>query len=64
MSLEQAFCTAFEYNQETTAFTNLNHLLDENIIQQAFETAGVATVRKRRLPLDAIMWSVIGMSFY
>lgn len=64
MSLEQAFCTAFEFHQEATAFTNLHHLLDENIIQQAFETAGVATVRKRRLPLDAIMWSVIGMSFY
>ncbi len=47
MSLEQAFCTAFEYHQEATAFTNLHHLLDENIIRQAFEAAGVATVRKR-----------------
>ena len=64
MSLEQAFCTAFEYHQQSFPFENLNHLLDENIIQQAFETAGVATVRKRRLPLDAVMWSVIGMSFY
>lgn len=64
MPLEQAFCTAFEYHQQSIPFENLNHLLDENIIQQAFETAGVATVRKRRLPLDAVMWSVIGMSFY
>ncbi|MFA0310635.1 transposase domain-containing protein, partial [Vibrio splendidus] len=33
-------------------------------IQQGFEQAGVATVRRRRLPLEAVLWSVVGMSLF
>ena len=42
----------------------LKNVLDADIFEQAFEYAGVATVRRRRLPLEAIMWSVIGMSLF
>ncbi len=42
----------------------VKNVLDSNILEQAFEHAGVATLRRRRLPLDAVMWSVIGMSLF
>jgi hypothetical protein len=64
MSIEQALCTAFEHHQEHATYQKLNQFLDVDILNQAFEESGVATVRKRRLPLEAVMWSVIGMSFY
>lgn len=64
MNLEQALCSTVENNQQYFSYEKLNQFLDEDIVQQAFETAGVATVRKRRLPLEAVMWSVIGMSLY
>ncbi len=41
----------------------LNAILDLNILEQAFEYADVATVRRRRLPLEAVMWSVIGRCY-
>ncbi|WP_409202111.1 transposase domain-containing protein, partial [Pseudomonas asiatica] len=34
------------------ALEGLGALLDPDLVQQAFETAGVATIRKRRLPLE------------
>ncbi|WP_420875344.1 transposase domain-containing protein [Pseudoalteromonas ostreae] len=33
-------------------------------MEHAFQQAGVATVRKRRLPLEAVLWSIIGMSLF
>ncbi|HFQ5052333.1 transposase domain-containing protein [Vibrio vulnificus] len=33
-------------------------------MQQGFEKAGVATVRRRHLPLEAVFWSVVGMSLF
>ncbi len=64
MNLEQALCTTVESNQDFLSYEKLNQFLDDDIVRQAFQTAGVATVRKRRLPLEAVMWSVIGMSLY
>lgn len=42
----------------------LKGVIDPAILEQAFEYAGVATVRRRRLPLESVMWSVIGMSLF
>ena len=39
-------------------------LLSPELIQQGFEQAGVATIRKRRLTLEAVLWSIIGMALY
>ncbi|WAJ71885.1 transposase domain-containing protein [Catenovulum adriaticum] len=64
MRLEQAFCKTITTNQPVYTFEKLNQFLDPDFVQQGFEKAGVATVRKRRLPLEAVMWSVIGMSLY
>ncbi|WP_256678621.1 transposase domain-containing protein, partial [Pseudomonas sp. FSL R10-2172] len=38
------------------ALEGLGALLDPDIVKQAFESAGVSTIRKRRLPLESLVW--------
>ncbi|MFA0512527.1 IS4 family transposase [Vibrio breoganii] len=63
-----SFFSAFEempsFLDGINTLDKLNTILDPEILEQAFEYAGVATVRRRRLPLEAVMWSVIGMSLF
>ncbi|WP_425607898.1 transposase domain-containing protein [Pseudoalteromonas rhizosphaerae] len=33
-------------------------------MEHAFQQTGVATVRKHRLPLEAVLWSIIGVSLF
>lgn len=46
------------------ALEGLGELLDPELVKAAFESAGVATLRKRRLPLEAMIWCVIGMALF
>ncbi len=39
-------------------------MLDPSLVEQALEQAGVATLRKRRLPLEMMLWCVISMAFF
>ncbi|MGL4220537.1 MAG: transposase domain-containing protein [Shewanella sp.] len=57
MQLQQALNTAFNASTKFSSFEQLSSFLDPTIIAEA----GVATVRKRRLPLEAVMWTVVGM---
>ena len=43
---------------------SLSEILDESLIQQALAESGVATLRKRRLPLELMVWSVIGSALF
>lgn len=47
-----------------TEFTSLADVLEPDIIQSCLESNGVATLRKRKLPMDAMIWTVIGMSLF
>ena len=64
MQLQQALNTAFNASTQFNKFEQLSSFLDPEIVDEAFVEAGVATVRKRRLPLEAVMWTVIGMSLF
>ena len=65
MSLIQHFDDMSSFLDDVhTLDKTCSKVLDPDILEQAFEHAGVATVRRRRLPLEAIMWSVIGMSLF
>nr|WP_194362771.1 IS4 family transposase [Neptunicella marina] len=64
VQLQQALNTAFNASTQFSTFEQLSSFLDPTIIDTAFVESGVATVRKRRLPLEAVMWSVIGMSLF
>ena len=46
------------------AIEGLDSLLDPSLVEQALELAGVATLRKRRLPLEMMLWCVISMAFF
>lgn len=47
-----------------TEFSCLADVLEPDIIQSCLEASGVATLRKRKLPMDAMIWAVIGMALF
>ncbi len=64
MSFIPAFKELPSFLDDINTLDKLKAMLDPDILEQACEHAGVATVRRRRLPLEAVMWSVIGMSLF
>lgn len=64
MQLQTALDTAFHQSTSFHSFESLSQFLDPAIVEQGFANAGIATLRKRRLPLEAVLWSVIGMSLF
>ncbi|WP_372339286.1 transposase domain-containing protein, partial [Alteromonas stellipolaris] len=51
MDIKTALDNAFNASTQFHSFEKLSSFLDPSIIDEAFVEAGVATVRKRRLPL-------------
>lgn len=47
-----------------TEFHSLADVLEPEVIQSCLDSNGVATLRKRKLPMDAMIWAVIGMSLF
>lgn len=64
MRLDNALHTAFNASSQFHTFEQLSEFLDPAIVEQALRESGVATVRKRRLPVEAVLWTVIGMSLF
>ena len=64
MQLETALSSTFNASSPFISFENLSSFLDPTLIDQGFQQAGVATLRKRRLPLESVLWLVIGMSLF
>ena len=64
MQLQTALNTAFNTSSQFHTFEKLSSFLDPSILDEALAEAGVATVRKRRLPLESVMWCVMGMSLF
>lgn len=46
------------------SFEGLKSHIDLSWIQEALERCGVATVRRRKLPAEQVVWLVIGMALY
>lgn len=46
------------------AFERICRQLDRKWIEAALEATGTATVRKRRLPAEQVVWLVLGMALY
>ncbi len=42
----------------------LSDLLFPTLIDQCLQDTGVTTIRKRRLPMELMVWSVVGISLY
>ncbi len=46
------------------AFDRLRASIDPDWIEQALELTGTATLRRRRLPAEQVIWLVLGMALY
>ncbi len=62
MFLRQALHEVHSFS--ATQLSGLSDLLSPEIIEQCLKDTGVATIRKRRLPMELMVWSVVGMSLY
>ena len=56
MRLSRALALTHEAASATHSLDELGVLLDPDLVSTALETSGVATLRKRRLPLEAMIW--------
>jgi len=64
MQLVTALTLANRYFPTNLNTGALHQLLPEEFISQCLEEAGVATVRRRRLPLESLVLVVLGMALY
>ena len=64
MDIKTELDTAFNASTQFHSFEKLSTFLDSSIIDEAVVEAGVATVGKRRSPLESVMWCVMGMSLF
>lgn len=64
MQLVTALTLANRYFPDQLDTGALAQLLPEDFIRQCLQEAGVATVRRRRLPLEALVMVVLGMALY
>lgn len=62
MFLNQALGRLQSYSAEQ--FESLAQYLSPELITHCLETSGTVTLRKRRLPLEMMVWSIIGMSLF
>lgn len=47
-----------------TEFTALSELLEPSLVDEALAQSGVATIRKRKLPMEQMVWAVVGMALF
>ncbi len=62
MFLRQALDRIHQFSADQ--LNGLSDLLCPELINQCLEDTGVATLRKRRLPMELMVWSIVGMSLY
>ena len=51
-------------NNPVTEFQNLSEILDPEMIKEGLSLSGVATVRRRKLPMESMVWAVVGMALF
>jgi hypothetical protein len=64
MRFETELATTLDACNTFHSFEKFAEILSPQLIEQCFQQAGVATIRKRRLPLETVLWSIIGMSLF
>ena len=55
MSLLTNLDETFSHAEDLNVIDKLMSFVDPELLQQAYELSGVATVRRRRLPLDSVV---------
>jgi len=49
---------------EAEQFADIRRHVDPEWVREALEATGTATVRRRRLPAEQVVWLVIGMAMF
>lgn len=62
MFLSQALDRLYSFSPEQ--FSSLADVLSPELIDQCLEQTGTVTLRKRRLSMDMMIWSVVGMALF
>lgn len=62
MLLSQALDTIHKFTPHE--FSALSDLLSPELIDECLSDTGTATIRKRRLPMEMMVWAVTGMSLF
>lgn len=62
MFLSQALDRLHHFTPEQ--FNNLADVLSPDLIATCLQNAGTATLRRRRLPMETLVWCLIGMALY
>lgn len=62
MFLSQALDRIHAFSPEH--FSALSEVLSPELIGECLQTSGTVTLRKRRLPLEMMVWSVVGMALF
>lgn len=63
MHIGQALETVL-VNSHTVNFESLSDVLDPGLIETGLSIAGVSTIRTRRLPMEQMVWAVLGMALF
>ncbi|HGM6830536.1 transposase domain-containing protein, partial [Serratia marcescens] len=62
MLLSQALDTVLKFSPKE--FAALSDLLSPELIDECLADTGIVTLRKRRLPMEMMVWAVVGMSLF
>lgn len=62
MFLSQALDRIHTFSPEH--FSTLSEVLTPELIGERLQNSGTVTIRKRRLPLEMMVWSVVGMALF
>ncbi len=62
MLLSQVLNTVHNFTPE--AFSALSELLSPELIDECLADTGIVTIRKRRLPMEMMVWAVTGMALF
>jgi hypothetical protein len=63
MRLEQSLAAVAAF-AKPEQFLDIRRNVDQEWIEQALQATGTATLRRRRLPAEQVVWLVIGMALY
>lgn len=62
MHIGQALDLVSRYDSLRNPLASLGDYLDPELISRCLEESGTVTLRKRRLPLEMMVWCIVGMA--
>ena len=64
MSIQHAVTAVAQYGAVPEDFENFRRHIEAGWLEEALDATGTATIRKRRLPAEQVVWLVIGMALF